>query len=266
MPSMPPATTATTTTTTTTTRAPITTIAATTTRTTVASATLMPGSRGPQLRTTRPKRGTLRLFLLAVVSVVPFLGQLTTSTTTTATATATTTTSTATTTATTTALPASSGSCFLGAFLRRILFNSFRGRPQQLHQQQLQQHRKRQQQQQQPEAAAASAADVVTAIRAGELVLVDVSAEWCGPCKVMAKELRLVEEEFAGRVKVFTLDIDRNEAFAKIMKVRALPALLLFKGSPNLPVRRFEGLVRREVLSVALQEVLDLQGAAANPG
>lgn len=60
-------------------------------------------------------------------------------------------------------------------------------------------------------------------------VLVDFSAEWCGPCKMLAPVLDEVAAEYQGRVVVGKLDVDANEQAAQRYKVRSVPTLLLFK-------------------------------------
>jgi len=101
-----------------------------------------------------------------------------------------------------------------------------------------------------------SAADFVKAVAAGESVVVDITASWCGPCKMMTQELMAVEQQFEGRVKVFTLELEENKALASLLKVRMLPTVLLFKGSAVEPLETFKGVVRRDVLSKAIEAKL----------
>ncbi len=61
-------------------------------------------------------------------------------------------------------------------------------------------------------------------------VAVDVFAEWCGPCKMMAPVLDELSEQFAGKVKVCKVDIDKSPDIAERFGIRGVPTLLLFKG------------------------------------
>jgi thioredoxin 1 len=61
-------------------------------------------------------------------------------------------------------------------------------------------------------------------------VLVDFTATWCGPCKAIKPTVAELAGEYAGRVKVGTLDIDQNQPVAVKYHVRAVPTLMVFKG------------------------------------
>ena len=66
-------------------------------------------------------------------------------------------------------------------------------------------------------------------LKAGEPVLVDYWAEWCGPCKMIAPILDEVAKDYAGRLKVVKLNIDDNPETPPRYGIRGIPALMLFK-------------------------------------
>ena len=67
-------------------------------------------------------------------------------------------------------------------------------------------------------------------LRSDVPVLVDFWAEWCGPCRQMAPTIDTVASEYAGKIKVGTVDVDSNNNTAGRYNVRGIPTLLLFKG------------------------------------
>src|SRR5438270_2672656 len=75
-------------------------------------------------------------------------------------------------------------------------------------------------------------------------VLVSFTAEWCGPCHMLAPVVAQLNDEWNGLVKVGHLDADANTALVMQYEVLGLPTLILFKNGQ--PVERLAGYMRRE--------------------
>ena len=70
-------------------------------------------------------------------------------------------------------------------------------------------------------------------------VLVDFTAVWCQPCKLLDPLVDQLAEEWAGKVKVVRLDVDDNQQLAIDYIVMSVPTLILFKSGK--PIERVTG-------------------------
>ena len=61
-------------------------------------------------------------------------------------------------------------------------------------------------------------------------VLVDFTATWCQPCKMIAPIVEQLAQEWDGKVKVVKLDADQNPNVMMQYGVMGIPTLMLFKG------------------------------------
>jgi len=60
-------------------------------------------------------------------------------------------------------------------------------------------------------------------------VLVDFSASWCGPCKMLTPIVESLAADLAGRAKVCKIDIDEAPNTSQKMGVRGVPTVIAFK-------------------------------------
>lgn len=85
-------------------------------------------------------------------------------------------------------------------------------------------------------------------------VLVDVWADWCGPCKAIAPIVEEFAGEYEGQLKVMKLDVDENPRTASTYRVQSIPTLLVFKDGRL--AERIVGAVPKQVIVDKLQSVV----------
>ena len=81
-----------------------------------------------------------------------------------------------------------------------------------------------------PWLVAAGDADFDAAVATKVLVVVDLWAPWCGPCRQIAPALEALSKEFAGRIKVVKVNVDESPAVAQRYQARSIPMLLIMAG------------------------------------
>ncbi|MGW6240635.1 thioredoxin [Streptomyces sp. NPDC055094] len=91
-------------------------------------------------------------------------------------------------------------------------------------------------------------------LKAGLPVLVEFTADWCGPCRQLAPVLSAVAGEQAGRLKVVQLDVDSNPKVTARYGVLAMPTLMVFRAGE--PVKSMVGARPKRKLLQELEEVV----------
>ena len=92
-------------------------------------------------------------------------------------------------------------------------------------------------------------------LKASSPVLVDFTAVWCGPCKMLDPIIKQLAQEWAGKVKVVKLDVDDNQDLAMQYQVMGLPTLMLFKAGK--PVERVNGYQPKDRIASKLKPHLN---------
>ncbi len=60
--------------------------------------------------------------------------------------------------------------------------------------------------------------------------MVDFWAEWCGPCKMVSPLVEELAQEYKGKIKVASMDVDGNRQTPAKFGIRNIPTLIFFKG------------------------------------
>ncbi|NLD83875.1 MAG: thioredoxin [Clostridiales bacterium] len=61
------------------------------------------------------------------------------------------------------------------------------------------------------------------------VAVVDFSATWCGPCRVLAPVVEKLSEEYAGQVDFYNVDVDDAPELAAAYRVQSIPCLVMMK-------------------------------------
>jgi thioredoxin 1 len=91
-------------------------------------------------------------------------------------------------------------------------------------------------------------------LKTASVMVVDCTAEWCGPCKLIAPLIDRLSVEYTDRVKVMKLDLPSNHSLAGKFGITSIPAILFFKQGEL--VETLVGVQPYEKFSVTLDQLL----------
>ncbi len=80
-----------------------------------------------------------------------------------------------------------------------------------------------------PWVADATDATLATALDTTSLVLLDLWAPWCGPCRMVAPVLERLAARYAGRLKVVKVNVDDNPSTARTYDASSIPTLVMIR-------------------------------------
>lgn len=60
-------------------------------------------------------------------------------------------------------------------------------------------------------------------------VLVDFTADWCGPCKSMAPVLKQLKSELKDTISIIKINVDKNQSLSAQYQVQGVPTFIVFK-------------------------------------
>ena len=86
------------------------------------------------------------------------------------------------------------------------------------------------------------------------VVVVDFSASWCGPCKMLAPVFERVSNKLGEKAKFFKVDIDENGNIAQKYRIAAVPTMIIFKD--GVPVENLAGFMPAQNITNKVNEHL----------
>jgi len=90
-------------------------------------------------------------------------------------------------------------------------------------------------------------------LKSDKPVVVDLWAEWCGPCRMIEPHIEAMAEEFEGKALICSVDVDSNPEIPTKFSVMNIPTVLFIKNGEL--VEKVVGAVPKKVLVETLQKL-----------
>ena len=87
-----------------------------------------------------------------------------------------------------------------------------------------------------------------------QLIVIDFTATWCGPCRMVAPVVDEIAEQYDEQIKVVKLNTDENPQVASQYGIRSIPTLMIFKDGQR--VDMVVGAVPKTTLANTLEKYL----------
>jgi thioredoxin len=56
--------------------------------------------------------------------------------------------------------------------------------------------------------------------------IIDFYADWCAPCRKIAPIMEKIAKDYDGKLKVYKIDVDKEQKLAGVFQVRSIPSIL----------------------------------------
>lgn len=84
--------------------------------------------------------------------------------------------------------------------------------------------------------------------------LVDIFANWCGPCKNISPIIDKISSDYYKKVKVGKMDVDKNSKIPAKLGIKSIPTILIFKNGEE--VERFVGSVSEGDITNSIDKIM----------
>lgn len=91
-------------------------------------------------------------------------------------------------------------------------------------------------------------------INKNKICILQFTADWCGPCKLLSPLIEELANDYSGRAVVGKLNVDENGETARFYNVMSIPTLLFFKNGQL--VDKQVGVVSKDVLRNKINSLL----------
>lgn len=87
--------------------------------------------------------------------------------------------------------------------------------------------------------------------------IIDFYADWCGPCKMVAPILEEIANEYKGKLYVYKIDTEKEEALSSIFSIRSIPSILFvpMEGKPQMT----QGALPKTSIKEAIENILQIK-------
>jgi thioredoxin 1 len=86
-------------------------------------------------------------------------------------------------------------------------------------------------------------------------ILIDIYADWCGPCKSISPIVKEISEEYKDKLSVFKVNVDISQNIALRYNVMSIPTLIFLDKNKKL-INQTNGLVSKDVIVRNIYEII----------
>jgi len=92
--------------------------------------------------------------------------------------------------------------------------------------------------------------------------IIDFYADWCGPCKMVEPILEEFDQEYRGKLTIYSVDIQSQQELASIFGIRSIPSIFFvpLNGKPQMIV----GAVPKNALKKAVKDMLKVERGSSD--